>query len=158
MDRRARRCVGKGRHQVRMREQPGPFLLVELDLLERGVGRQLGPVELCQPAVQVDLVGKQQTAEIGRVAPDRVFEEKVQRRPQVRRDHRAELREDLRVLGHVGGPIDLQPLEQELADLGSGPQVGDHALGLRGDLVPRGQLAGGRGLQHVWSGSESQRP
>ena len=40
-------------------------------------------IELRQPAVQVHVVGQQQLAEVGRLAPDHVVEEQFQRRPQV---------------------------------------------------------------------------
>ena len=53
------------------------------DLLERCVAGQVGAVEPCQPAVQVQEVRQQELAEIRRLAPDHVFQEQVERSAQV---------------------------------------------------------------------------
>ena len=64
----------------------------------------------------------------------------------------------MRVLGQVGDLIDLQPLQEELAELRAGPQVGDHALGLAGHLLAGGQLAGRRGVEQLLVGQRIPQP
>ena len=82
MDRRGRGGVGERRHQVRVGQQAGP-LLGRASPSGTALRGELGAVELGQPAVEVKLVGQQEPAEVGRFAPDHVFQEQVQRRPQV---------------------------------------------------------------------------
>ena len=54
--------------------------------------------------------------------------------------------------------VDLQPLEEELAELRAGAEVADHALGLAGDLVAGGELAGRRGLEKWLVGQRIPEP
>ncbi len=115
-------------------------------------------VELRQPAVQVEVVGEEQLAEVGRLAPDHVVEEQVERRPQVGGERRVEAGESLRVLRQVRDVVDLEPREQELADLRLRPRVGEHPLGLLRDLRARGELAGRRGVEQCLVGRRIPEP
>ena len=77
---------------------------------------------------------------------------------QVGDDRLVEAGEELGVLGDLGALVDPQPLEEELAELGAGAEVGGHAAGLLGDLLAAGQPAGGGGSHSGRSGIESHSP
>ena len=74
VDRRARVRVGKAGQQVRMGEDAGAMVGIEIDFLERGVLRELCAVQFCQAAVEVHVVGQQELAEVGRAAVENVVE------------------------------------------------------------------------------------
>ena len=115
-----------------MRQHAGPLLRIQLHFLERRVGGQVGAVELRQPTVEIQIVREQQLAEVGVAVPGRVVQEQVERSPQVGDDGRVEAGEAVGVLGHVRRGVELQPQVKELAQLGVGALVGQHALGLLG--------------------------
>src|SRR5262249_54142516 len=80
---RGRRGGGEAGHQVGARQDAGARGGVEGDLLERGVGRQVGAVELRQAAVEIDGIGEQELGEVGGPPADHVVEEQVEGGPQV---------------------------------------------------------------------------
>ncbi len=125
-----------------MRQHPGPFAGIEGDFLEGRIRREIDAVKFRQSAVQVEIVRTQEQPEIGRVAADHVIEKQIKRGTEVRSDHLVELRIFLRVLGDIGNLFDLEPLQEQLAELGAGTKIADHALGLAFHIVASLELTG----------------
>ena len=83
VDRRAGRRVGEAAIRYGCVRMPDRSPGVQLDLPERRVGRQVHAVERRQPAVEVEVLGQQELAEVGGLAADDVVEEQLQRVAQV---------------------------------------------------------------------------
>ena len=147
VDRRGRLGVGEGREQVRVREHARPLVGIHLDGLEAGAGLDLLAVELRETLVHQDGVTEEELAVVGLFRPDDVLGEKVERGAQVHDHALVEAGIFLLVLGDLGAFLDMQPIVQEVAQLGLGARVLHHALGLLAHLGFGLQLAGGGGLQ-----------
>ena len=112
MDRRGGVVVGKQRQQVRVGEQPGPFLLIKPSGGKLpGVGHPLGSVKLGQALAERQIVGCEQFPEVRAGAlPDYVVDEQVQRCAQISFERIVVARENLGILGDACGCIDSDPV------------------------------------------------
>ena len=124
------------------------FDLVKVDGREcvgRIAKRQAAEIEFGEAVVEIDFVGEEQLAVVGGVGPDDIVEKQFERRAQVGDRGGVEVGELFGVFAQVDVAVDVEPSEQEVAELGAGAEIGEHALGLPANLVVGGQVAGAGG-------------
>ena len=141
--------VGEPREQIGMCDDAGALRRVERDLLETVSLRERHTVEFRQPVIHHHVVGLQQLAVVGFLAPDDLLDEDLQRAPQIGDQRGVKARENIRLFPEVGIHIELQPAFEKAAELGLRPRVRHQAAGLLGHLVLRPQPARAGGLQQL---------
>ena len=135
-----------------MREHAGTLVGVHLHRLEAGAGHDLLAVELREPVVHQDGVAQEQLTVVGLLGPDDVFGEEIERGAEVHHDALVEAGVLLLVLGDLGTFLDMQPVVEEVAQLGLGARILHHAQRLLTDLGFGLELAGGGGLEQLGVG------
>src|SRR6185436_4475296 len=122
MDRRAGRLVGERSEEIRMREHAGALAGGRGDACEftqrpsaRGRGQA---VEFREAIVGEEIVGAQQLAEVGALAPYDLVDKHAERGAQIVDDVGGEIGKQFIVLAEVLEVAELEPVLEKLADLG----------------------------------------
>ena len=128
MDRRARRGVGERRHQIRVGENTRARGRVEQDFLKRGALRKIRAIKAGQPSVEIKEISQQRLAKnLDPSFPNHVVEEQPS---EVRRSEGitgVKPGNSLGSLDRLGYRVDLEPLQEEIANLASSvSRVADH--------------------------------
>ena len=130
-----------------MRQHARTAAVVEADATKRRIGAELRPVEWTEPAVEIDLVIGEQSAEVGASrSPHDVVHEQFEARSHIGRDLWGKLRVAGLVFHDLGAMVDAEPGEQEVAELGAGAAVVQHPFGLLANLRGRDELVLGGGI------------
>ena len=156
VDRRRGGCIGEHAGHVGMRQHARTAAVVEADATKRSIGAELRPVKRTEPAVEIDLVIGEQSAEVGAtvsrnaggwsLSPDDVVHEQFEARSHVGRDLRGKLRVAGLVFHDLGAVVDTEPGEQEIAELRASAAVVHHPFGLPANLLCRDELVLGGGV------------
>ncbi len=138
MDGRGLPRVGEGGEQVGMSDHAGALSGVEGDFLEFTALDGLA-VEFAEPLVEQQVVGLEQLAVVGGLAPHHIIHKAQQGLAQVGQHSLVETGEGLRILRGALGVLQVQPVVEEAVQLGPRARVRHHAPRLGADLLGSAQ-------------------